>query len=111
MSNGIVTSRTIATIGVQTITITPSANQLQSENTVRANVDFMAEEGNSRSRPITCTSRASRGGPADQNGTKTSLAGVARVMASTARTTAAAVYEVCSSNGNSTGPGYTMPVQ
>jgi hypothetical protein len=75
-----VTRRTMATIGVQTITITPSANQLQIENTVRANVDFIAEQGNSRT-------------PAGeaQNGTKTSLAGVARVMASTARTTAAAV--------------------
>ena len=40
-----------------------------------------------------------------QKGTKTSLAGVARVIASTASTTAAAVYDVCSSNGNSTGSG------
>ena len=35
----------------------------------------------------------------------TALAGVARVMASTASTTAAAVYEVCSSNGKRTGSG------
>jgi hypothetical protein len=41
----------MATIGVQMITITPSANQLQIEKMVRANVDVIVHERNSADPP------------------------------------------------------------
>ena len=111
------TSVTRATSGTHTATTTPSTSQAHTLNTVRA-IGL-----SSRRRRMAAASQAHRTrrharvetpvwNQAKSSGArKRRAAGVVAVMASTARMIAAAVYEVCSSPGNVTPSGWTMPVQ